>query len=114
MLDHRLDHITRHVHDPVYPYLFCPQVGERTLIGKGKMPVERHTTMPVCPKCKGQTYSLVVTVEEQTTSDVVEGVIQFMGQSALPQPVRAEATCQLCGHSWRIRNAKTAQLSNYE
>ena len=71
------------------------------------------TNLPACPRCCSQTYSLVVVVEEEMTSDVVDGVIVFCGQSAIPQPVRAEAKCGNCGHEWRIRNAATRPLCNY-
>ena len=67
--------------------------------------------LPRCPKCRGQTYELIVVHEEETSATVVDGEIQFRANSALPQPVRGRGVCK-CGHKWVIRNIGTTQLTN--
>jgi len=56
-----------------------------------------------CPKCRSTSFSYSVVCEEEFTSDVVDGQLTFMGQSDLPVPVRACATCTKCGHYWQFR-----------
>lgn len=70
--------------------------------------------IPKCPKCKKRTYSLTVVTEEEFCTDVTDGKFSGCAAASIPQPVRAYAECQLCGHEWKIRNARTAQLNSYE
>lgn len=66
--------------------------------------------LPKCPKCKKQTYKLVVVFNDEATADVIDGQFEFMVNSALPIPVRASAECSCCGHNWKIRNANIANI----
>ncbi len=70
--------------------------------------------MPKCPKCRKQNYELNVTCEEDTFSVVTDGKCEFMGACSLPEPVRAHAQCRSCGHKWKIKNARTAQLNSHQ